>query len=144
MNQRSVIQLNTMASVFMQNHEHWLLIAQEDLDSAKHLLSVPFMTALFHIQQCAEKSLKAYLAFKKSKMIKTHDLVRLVDICMEFDKNFETLRFVALVLTPYETAGRYPETSFTKPSREKIKELTTQSESVFNFITDKIGFNKTL
>lgn len=53
-----------MASEFMQKHEHWLMIAKEDLASAKHLNTVPFMTALFHIQQCAEKALKVYLVFK--------------------------------------------------------------------------------
>lgn len=122
----------------MQKHEHWLLIAQEDLDSAKHLFAVPFMTSLFHIQQCAEKALKAYLMFKKGMVIKTHDLVRLVNVCMEFDTNFETLRLFAAVLTPYETAGRYPETSFAKPSIEEIRELIEQAEFVFNFVTQRL------
>lgn len=122
----------------MQKHEHWLLIAQEDLDSAKHLFAVPLMTGLFHVQQCAEKALKAYLMFKKGTVIKTHDLVRLVNVCMEFDTNFETLRLFAAVLTPYETAGRYPETSFEKPSMEEIKELIGQSEFVFNFVTQRL------
>ena len=71
----------------MRAHEHWLLIAQEDLASAKHLSNIPFMTALFHIQQCAEKALKAYVVLKRGFVVKTHDLVRLVDICIEMDKN---------------------------------------------------------
>ena len=132
-----------MGTVFMQKHEHWLLIAQEDLDSAKHLFLVPFMTGLFHIQQCAEKSLKAYLMLKKGMVIKTHDLVRLVDTCMEFDKNFETLRLFAAVLTPYEVAGRYPDNPFPPLNTKELIELTEQSEYVFNFIQNKINVKRT-
>jgi HEPN domain-containing protein len=122
----------------MQKHEHWLLIAKEDLDSAKHLFTIPFMTGLFHIQQAAEKSLKAYILLKKSMVIKTHDLVKLVDVCTEFDKNFESIRLFAAVLTPYEVAGRYPETSFIKPTIEEIQDLIAQSEFIFKFVIHRI------
>src|SRR3972149_1657062 len=116
-----------MVNVSMHMHKQWLLIAQEDLDSAKHLFSVPFMTTLFHVQQCAEKSLKAYIVLKNEKLIKTHDLIRLVDFCMAFDKEFEALRLFAAVLTPYETMGRYPDESFIKPNQEEIQALIKQS-----------------
>ncbi|MFA6263670.1 MAG: HEPN domain-containing protein [Candidatus Babeliales bacterium] len=118
----------------MQKHEHWLLIAQEDLDSAKHLFSASLATSLFHIQQCAEKALKAYLACITGSALKTHDLVRLVDLCMEHDARFETIRLIAAVLTPYETAGRYPDTSFKKPGHEVTQKLIEQSEYVFGFV----------
>lgn len=127
-----------MADVFMQKHEHWLMIAKEDLDSAKHLNTVPFMTALFHIQQCAEKALKAYLVFKKDSVIKTHDLVRLVDICMEMDKEFESLRLFAAILTPYQTAGRYPATDFVRLSIDEIQEIITQSEFILTFVAYRL------
>ena len=121
-----------MESEFMREHEDWLLIAQEDLASAKHLSTVPFMTALFHIQQCAEKALKAYIVFKKNFFTKTHDLGRLIDICMEMDEDFETLRFLAAVLTPYETAGRYPTTdSQLLPDFFDHKEQDTKWQATF-------------
>ena len=122
----------------MKKHEHWLLIAKEDLDSAQYLFLVPFMTGFFHLQQSAEKALKAYLVCKKGMIIKTHDLVRLIDICMEVDKEFESLRLFAAVLTPYEVAGRYPETAFIKPSIEEIRALIAQSEFIFNFVIHRI------
>ena len=127
-----------MVSVFMQTHKHWLLIAKEDLDSAKHLFSGSFVTGLFHAQQCAEKSLKAYLVFKKNMIIKTHDLVRLIDVCMQLNENFETLRLFAVELTPYETAGRYPDISFVRPSEVDMIDLINQAESVFNFVIHQI------
>jgi len=128
-----------MESEFMRAHEHWLLIAQEDLASAKHLSTVPFMTALFNIQQCAEKALKAYMVFKKNSFTKTHDLVRLIDICMEMDEDFETLRFLAAVLTPYETAGRYPSSDFVRLNVEEIGQIIKQSEFILNFVMHRIN-----
>jgi len=118
----------------MHAHEHWLLIAKEDLASAKLLSSIPFMTTLFHIQQCAEKALKAYVVLKKGSVIKTHDLVRLIDICIEMDKEFETLRLFAAILTPYETAGRYPTTDFVRLSIKEIEGIMVQSEFILNFV----------
>ena len=127
-----------MESVSMRRYDHWLLIAQEDLDSAKHLFSREFTTTLFHAQQCAEKALKAYLSFKNKPIIKTHDLIKLVNSCLECDYHFETLRPLAADLTPYETAGRYPEDSFEKPTKEDIEELLEQAEDVFTFVVTNI------
>jgi HEPN domain-containing protein len=127
-----------MVNVFMNVHEHWLQIAQEDLDSAKHLSDIPFMTSLFHIQQCAEKALKAYIVLKRGSIIKTHDLVRLIDICIEMDQEFETLRLFAAILTPYETAGRYPTTDFVRLSIKEIEQIIVQSEFIFNFVINRI------
>lgn len=129
---------NTTVHVFMQKHEHWLLIAKEDLDSAKYLFIVPFMTGLFHIQQSAEKALKAYIELKKGTVIKTHDLVKLINICKEFDKDFESLRLFAVILTPYQTTGRYPEPSFIQPTSKEIQDLIMQAEFIFNFTIHRI------
>ena len=127
-----------MGSVFMREHEQWHLIALEDLDSAKHLFLRSFMTTLFHIQQCAEKALKSYIVLKKGSVTKTHDLSRLINMCMEIDIKFEELRSFATELNPYETAGRYPDNSFKKPSQEKIEKLIKRSEYIFNFVTNHI------
>jgi len=97
------------------------------------------MTALFNIQQCAEKALKAYMVFKKNSFTKTHDLVRLIDICMEMDEDFETLRFLAAVLTPYETAGRYPSSDFVRLNVEEIGQIIKQSEFILNFVMHRIN-----
>ena len=122
----------------MHVHEHWHMIALEDLDSAKHLFTQSFVTTLFHIQQCAEKSLKSYLVLKNGSVKKTHDLILLIDMCMKIDKKFEALLFLATEINPYETAGRYPDESFKKPSQERIKKLINYSEYIFNFVTDHI------
>jgi HEPN domain-containing protein len=131
-----------MGNVFMQDHESWLLIAQEDLDSAKYLLTIPFVTALFHTQQCAEKALKAYILFKKNLVIKTHDLIRLVDICVENDRGFDSLPLFATIVDPYQTAGRYPEPGFIRPSIEEITGIIAQAEFILHFVIDRCYFHK--
>jgi len=48
----------------MKQHNEWLSKAQNDLRSAKKLISDEdpiYDTAIYHAQQCAEKSLKAFL-----------------------------------------------------------------------------------
>jgi HEPN domain-containing protein len=122
----------------MREHEHWQMIALEDLDSAKHLFTQSFITTLFHVQQCAEKALKSYVVLKRGSVKKTHDLIRLIEMCMEIDKKFEALYFFAAEINPYETAGRYPDENFNKPSQERMKELINYSEYMFNFVTDLI------
>ncbi len=52
----------------MKPHEEWLFKAEHDIASSNYLLTAPqplFDIAVYHTHQCAEKSLKAYLAFKE-------------------------------------------------------------------------------
>lgn len=122
----------------MQIHEHWLAIAQDDLTSANILAESSLITSLFHAQQCAEKALKAYLVLERGLTIKTHDLVRLVDLCMVRNDRFETLRLIAIILTPYETAGRYPNNTFIQPTPEEMLGLIQQSAAVFAFVIEQL------
>lgn len=122
----------------MRIHEHWHLIALEDLDSAKYLSLLSFTTMLFHVQQSAEKALKSYIVLKKGSVKRTHDLIELIEICMETDKEFETLRSIVAELNPYQTLGRYPSPTFEKPCQEAMRNLINQSEFIFNFVTNHI------
>jgi len=131
-----------MGSVFMRAHEHWHLIALEDLDSAKYLHLRSFNTLLFHVQQCAEKALKSYIVLKKGSVKRTHDLIELIDLCMEINKEFENLRSSVAELNPYLTAGRYPDPTFKKPSQEAMQELINQSEFIFTFVATHIAKKK--
>ena len=82
----------------------WLVKAQEDLDSAAWLLESPralYGSVGFHCQQAAEKAFKAYLTWQDMPFEKTHSLVALVGICLEFDIDFDTLLKAATMLTPF-------------------------------------------
>lgn len=60
----------------MQSHNAWLNKANNDLLGAKILSKENINDlAVYHAHQCAEKSLKAYLAYKLCAIQKSHDLV---------------------------------------------------------------------
>lgn len=85
--------------------------AERDLASAIRLLEgePPFLdTAVYHCQQAAEKALKGYLASRDQPLRRLHDLVLLVDECIDLDASFNELAEAAEILTPYGTAFRYP------------------------------------
>ena len=96
----------------MKQHEAWLFKAGNDLASARKLMSgekaIPD-TAIYHAQQCAEKALKAYLAFSNQPIQKSHDLELLSDLCSDLDEQFNSIIDDAKLLTPYHTAFRYPD-----------------------------------
>jgi len=123
----------------MHGHESWLLIAKEDLFAAKTLMSVElFSTATYLCQQSAEKTLKAYLAFSKQEITKTHDLVQLVRLCLKIDKTFEVLFDPAEQLVPFATRFRYP-SEYDIPSLEHAEEAIKQAQKIMTFILRKIS-----
>ena len=128
-----------MESLFMQEHKRWLKIVDQDLKSAKALLKVElFSTANYHCQQAAEKALKAYLVFKNYKTIKTHDLVKLIVKCSQFDRTFEKLYDDAEHLNPFATKFRYP-TEFDLPDFQDTKKSIQRTQKIVNFVLKKIA-----
>jgi len=126
----------------MQKHKEWLMIAEQDLALAKFVLNDEdesiITPAIFHTQQCAEKALKAYLVYKKQTIKRTHDLMRLVKLCMHFDKGFELLFDKAEELNPYLTDSRYPEDCFETPDVTSFKIAIQYAEAVLNFVKERI------
>jgi len=89
----------------------WLIKAEHDIGSAHRLLSgdIPYLdTAVYHCQQAAEKALKAYLTLKETPFLKIHDLSFLIEQCKELDMDFEQIKDISAILTPYAIAFRYP------------------------------------
>jgi HEPN domain-containing protein len=122
----------------MQEHKRWLEIAQVDIISARVLLKNELFTpVVFHCQQASEKVLKAYLAFKKFEILKTHDLVKLLVLCMKFDKTFETLREAAVWLNPFASKFRYP-TEYDIPDLADAKFAIKHAQGIMNFVIKKI------
>lgn len=90
----------------------WVRAAQDDLGSAAKLVEGETIypgTALYHCQQCAEKSLKAFLLLNDIEFEKTHNLSVLVEMCADKNPGFRQLAQYAETLTPYATLYRYPE-----------------------------------
>jgi HEPN domain-containing protein len=89
----------------------WLIKDENDLRNAGHTLTMeeacPLDTVCFHAQQCAEKYLKALLAFDQIDFPKSHDLAELVMLFS--DKEWFPLSVDECErLTDYATVTRYP------------------------------------
>ena len=97
----------------MLPHEEWLFKAGNDLESAKYLQTSEkklFDIIVYHCQQAAEKSLKAFLAYNRQELMRTHDLKTLLEACKDiasdFSKIFDNCIFLILSLH-YIVTRRY-------------------------------------
>ena len=104
----------------------WLAKSEEDRLAAEWLMcsEAPLtLASAFHVQQCAEKLLKALLVEKGETFEKRHDLPYLLERASQ-----ETLRSYAGFLeelSPYAVEFRYPG-DFLPPSEKEAKELLSQ------------------
>jgi HEPN domain-containing protein len=125
----------------MTSIEAWMYKANNDLKSALKLLEGddPIMdTAIYHTQQCAEKALKGYLAFKREPLKKTHDIELLVEICCAIDCEFEKLYEYSENLTPYATAFRYPDI-YLEPDYDEVHEAIGMAREILEFVESKMA-----
>lgn len=123
----------------MPGHERWLEFAKYDLVSARGLLKIEvFSTCVYHCQQCAEKSLKAYLVFKGERIIKTHDLIFLVDVCRKFDVDFDRIKKDAKAIKPFATEFRYP-SEHEIPDYDEASIALKQTNRIFRFVLKKVS-----
>jgi HEPN domain-containing protein len=89
----------------------WLVKAWHDLAAARKLSSGPDVyldVAIYHCQQAAEKSLKAFLVFHDKCVEKTHDLRLRVELARPFDANIDWCLDLAERLTPTQPLSDIP------------------------------------
>ncbi len=118
----------------------WLKKAQQDLAASEWLLlrAIPLTApAAFHAQQAAEKTIKAYLAWREQPFGKTHSLVALIGQCLAFDEDFDQLREAATILTPYAVDVRYPG-DILELSREEGEEALSLAVEVWDFVLSRL------
>jgi HEPN domain-containing protein len=129
-------------------YEAWLLKAQSDLDAAEVVVhrDEPITdVAIYHTQQCAEKALKGFLAYRQSEIQKIHHLVKLVEQCATLDSDFESLLDDADELTPMGTEFRYPDDfdeiddiSQLFPTVEKVEGAIAKATRILDFVLSKL------
>jgi HEPN domain-containing protein len=92
--------------------KEWLRYAKSDLNTAVHMFNDvnPKETEIscYHAQQCAEKSLKAYLILKDVDPLRIHDLLELNQLCAAQEPSFSTIQQYCVLLNPYGVHVRYP------------------------------------
>ena len=116
----------------------WLTRASHDLRSSRALASLddPLLdTAIYHCQQAAEKSLKAWLQSNDDPFPRTHDIEDLVEQASGINPDFGEFAGAAAVLTPYVSAFRYPG-GFDEPmpTREEFDEALQHAQAIYDFV----------
>lgn len=112
--------------------------AKEDIETAQKLISLSDYSeeiVLFHCQQAVEKALKAFLDSNGVVYPKSHDLEVLLSMCLEKDKSFVEISFVA-TMTPYAVEIRYDE--LVSLSEEETKNIVKKAQKAVDFIINRI------
>jgi HEPN domain-containing protein len=115
--------------------DEWFRYSQNDLLVAKHCFEDmhPKQTVIasYHCQQCAEKSLKAFLISKNIEPPKTHDLKFLSKMCQDIDSLFVDIATQCARLDSYGSATRYPKEL--SPDENIVKRLINEAQQVYDF-----------
>lgn len=126
---------------YQELSEIWLKKAQDDFSWARDSFkSRHFDGACFICQQIAEKSLKAFLFSKKQKLIRTHNLERLLEKSIVFNKEFLKLKRNCQVLNRYYIDTRYPDIWDYSRFDEKdlAREAMSLAKEILQFTSNKI------
>jgi HEPN domain-containing protein len=89
----------------------WIQIAEDDLYSAQILneqIRKPYEIICYHCAQSIEKYLKGFLTYNDIIPEKTHNLLLLLELCIEKDNNFEKIRTECSLLNKFTNEIRYP------------------------------------
>src|SRR5437879_534671 len=78
----------------------------------------PLDTVAFHLQQCVEKLIKAFLNWKQVQYPKTHALGALLDLSSPHQPDLETFRQRLLAMGSYAVEMRYDDEVY--PTDEEI------------------------
>ena len=121
----------------MKSYEEWIYKAEQDLDSAKLLLANKLTSpAIYHTQQCAEKSLKAFLSYKNTIVPKSHNLDDLCLKCCQLEQSFNSIYLNAIDLNGFDVRFRYPG-AVLDPSARDVANAIIDSELIFDFVKSK-------
>lgn len=119
----------------------WIRKAESDLKIARDEMATeePATDAVcFHLQQCVEKYLKAYLLFRGEEIPRTHNLALLLSRCRRHDPDFQSLVDAGVErLTDYAVNVRYGE-EFYLPSLQETREALALAQQVREFVRDRM------
>lgn len=121
--------------------QQWMLKAEHDWKIALDELAVAEPATdmvCFHLQQCCEKYLKAFLISHDQAYPRTHRLEILIHLCAKRDPEFQILmEWGADRLSRYAAAVRYGE-DFYMPSLAETQQAVGVAERVRQFVLQKI------
>ena len=122
----------------MDIYKEWLEFAEDDLQVAKVVVkALHYKAAVYHAQQCAEKSLKGYLVFNNEPIKKTHDLRVLLGLCYVLDADFFDIETEATELNELDTEFRYPSQTTLILDELFTLSIIDYAQKIFDFVQSK-------
>jgi len=114
----------------------WLKYAKDDLDTIKHIVEDVNLSNVvaFHAQQAIEKSFKALISQRETKIKKTHDLLtlyKLIDTHIVID-NMTLLELVNKTYIETRYPGSFGFLPSGKPTLLEAKEFYDFAQNIFN------------
>jgi HEPN domain-containing protein len=119
----------------------WLQKAADDVRTARVVMAAapPLVeAALFHCQQAAEKSMKAFLTAHDTPFRKTHDLDELGMACEWLDASLGSVTGPARDLTVFAWEFRYPG-SGTPPAEAETAAAISLAEAVLSAVQQRLA-----
>jgi HEPN domain-containing protein len=106
-----------------QSAREWLSVAKHDLLAAELLYENNHYTDTigYMLQQALEKMLKSIPAYNNERIKKSHDLVEIYDIVRGIISLEEEEISYLESATAYYVENRYPNSYFSSPTEEEIK-----------------------
>lgn len=128
----------TQADLRALDSRAWMEKAPIDLRSARALLDAGIASsALFHCQQAAEKSLKAFLTWHGIPFRRVHDLEEIGVLCVSAEPALAVIVKRAEPLTAYAWKLRYPGEPHEPEASETI-EVMAIAQLVFDEIRRRL------
>lgn len=121
--------------------QQWFKYARNDLNMAKASLELSSSyknISAFHSQQCAEKAVKGYLAFKKIRFHKTHNMTELLELVNSVDAKLAKNISKAKTLTIYAVIYRYPDAERKPMTVAKAKAASKIADHVLNMCIEAL------
>lgn len=119
----------------------WIRRAEDDLEAGKILMRSNhpiYWVTCFHMQQCVEKYLKAFLIFHGREHPRTHNILSIVNLCAQiFPSFYELKEWGVRELTRSATALRYGEEPYA-PNQEETQGAVELAERVRAFVREKL------
>lgn len=122
--------------------EDWFTKAENDLRAGQGILyyyeEPPTDTICYHAHQTAEKSLKGFLIFKTASIPWVHDLVELLNLCIDIDPYLIKLKDDIEILNKYYIESKYPPFQPIVFPKEEAEGAILKAEFILKTLRDKI------
>ena len=123
----------------------WLTKAGHDARAAERLVpDAPdvgyeplYGAAAFHLQQAAEKTLKAFLASRALRFANIHDLNKLLSLAESVEAGFDALADDAETLAPFAVEIRYPG-DWDDLTRDEYSEVKRAAEELIELVAERM------